>query len=394
MKHISIISAILIIGTSVQLYAGEEAGSNTYYGLNAGNTGGGLANSFFGSSAGINNTGTGNTFNGYWSGVSNTTGSSNTFIGVQSGARNKIGNQNVFLGYDAGFNETGSNKLYIDSSSTRFPLIYGEFNNDLVRINGTFETTDTMTSKWAGSNYNGDGLSKLLLLEANNDVVELKSDVGFALRNARADFQWNFRTAEIVKGFIATKEGTGGAEFTISNTTDDYKNVILTLGNGAKNVSGVWINASSRALKENIKELSTQDALEAFHKLQPVTYNYKSDKKEQVVGFIAEDVPELVAIQGRDGLSAMDMVAVLTKVVQEQDKNMHNQAQVMAETRSELKAKDKKIATMEVMQKVQNKKIAKLEIMQKKVAQLEAILTNLTLDTSDVEKEKVSVSLK
>ena len=152
-----------------------------------------------------------------------------------------------FVRNRVGFHETGSQKLYIDNSATPTPLIYGEFDNDLVRVNGTLETV------WAGSNLDGDGLSKLLLLEANNDVVELKSDVGFALRNARADFQWNFRTAEIVEGFIATKEGTGGAEFTIENPTDDYKNVILTLGNGAKNVSGVWINASSEHSKRTLK---------------------------------------------------------------------------------------------------------------------------------------------
>jgi hypothetical protein len=35
------------------------------------------------------------------------------------------------------------------------------------------------------------------------------------------------------------------------------------------------------------------------------------------VGFIAEDVPELVATKDRKGLSPMDIVAVLTKVVQD-----------------------------------------------------------------------------
>jgi hypothetical protein len=35
------------------------------------------------------------------------------------------------------------------------------------------------------------------------------------------------------------------------------------------------------------------------------------------VGFIAEDVPDLVSTKDRKGLSPMDIVAVLTKVVQE-----------------------------------------------------------------------------
>ena len=40
------------------------------------------------------------------------------------------------------------------------------------------------------------------------------------------------------------------------------------------------------------------------------------------IGFIAEDVPELVATPDRKGLSAMDMVGVLTKAVQEQQQTI------------------------------------------------------------------------
>ncbi len=40
--------------------------------------------------------------------------------------------------------------------------------------------------------------------------------------------------------------------------------------------------------------------------------------KETNLGFIAEDDPELVATQGLKGMVSMEVVAVLTKVVQEQ----------------------------------------------------------------------------
>lgn len=39
-----------------------------------------------------------------------------------------------------------------------------------------------------------------------------------------------------------------------------------------------------------------------------------------MVGFIAEDVPDIVATNTRKSLSPMDIVGVLTKVVQEQRK--------------------------------------------------------------------------
>jgi len=97
----------------------------------------------------------------------------------------------------------------------------------------------------------------------------------------------------------------------------------LELASGAHATSGgVWTNSSSRERKENISELSAEDALTALAGLQPVQFNYKNDAKESYVGFIAEDVPELVATADRQGLSAMDIVAVLTRVIQAQQQQI------------------------------------------------------------------------
>ena len=65
----------------------------------------------------------------------------NTFLGFESGY-NVNGTGNVFLGFQAGWNETGSNKLYIENSDSIAPLIYGDFANDTVCINGTFKIKD------------------------------------------------------------------------------------------------------------------------------------------------------------------------------------------------------------------------------------------------------------
>lgn len=81
---------------------------------------------------------------------------------------------------------------------------------------------------------------------------------------------------------------------------------------------GVWTDASSRTLKENIEDLSLEDALDALSGLQPVLFTYRAQAGEQYAGFIAEDVPDLVAHNDRRSLSPMDLVAVLTRVVQEQ----------------------------------------------------------------------------
>ncbi len=59
-----------------------------------------------------------------------------------------------------------------------------------------------------------------------------------------------------------------------------------------------------------------------LRELKPTRFNYKVDKEEEHVGFIAEEVPELLANKDRKGLSPMDIVAVLTKVVHEQQKKI------------------------------------------------------------------------
>ncbi|WP_138432283.1 tail fiber domain-containing protein [Winogradskyella algicola] len=72
---------------------------------------------------------------GYESGYTNSSGTQNTFVGTGSGHLT-TGSGNLFLGYQAGYNETGSNKLYISNSNSANPLIYGEFDNDILRFNG------------------------------------------------------------------------------------------------------------------------------------------------------------------------------------------------------------------------------------------------------------------
>ncbi|NEO40245.1 MAG: hypothetical protein F6J90_29430 [Moorea sp. SIOASIH] len=95
--------------------------------------------------------------------------------------------------------------------------------------------------------------------------------------------------------------------------------------NGRVHVTGNIIannlqQKSSRQFKENINTLAIEDAIETLEGLNPVQFRYKEDhQKETHIGFIAEDVPDLVASRDRKTLSPMDIVAVLTKVVKEQN---------------------------------------------------------------------------
>jgi hypothetical protein len=93
---------------------------------------------------------------------------------------------------------------------------------------------------------------------------------------------------------------------------------------GARLDAGNWVNASSRDVKQDIHPLDSDAALDALKALQPVTFAYKANPGETNVGFIAEDVPDLVATADRKGLSAMDVVAVLTKVIQGQQRTIED----------------------------------------------------------------------
>ncbi|MFC2138060.1 tail fiber domain-containing protein [Bacteroidota bacterium] len=93
--------------------------------------------------------GMGNTAIGHFS-LSNMEGeySFNTAIGFAAG--NGIrGNNNVLIGNQAGYDqEDGDNRLIIQSvlgdGSPSLPLIYGEFDNQLVKINGKLEVNDSL----------------------------------------------------------------------------------------------------------------------------------------------------------------------------------------------------------------------------------------------------------
>ena len=94
-----------------------------------------------------NTTGSGNTILGTTSGRY-VNGDNNTMIGYQSGHGNgTVSNfsRSVFIGYNSGYYETNSDRLYIENSSTSSPLIYGEFDNNLIRINGTLDINNQFT---------------------------------------------------------------------------------------------------------------------------------------------------------------------------------------------------------------------------------------------------------
>ncbi len=148
----------------------STATTNTFFGSNAGfSTTTGAANTFIGALTGEDNVdGKENVFIGRDVGKRNVSGSQNVYLGRSAGLT-ATGNGNVFLGYRAGYNELTSNKLYIENSNSTAPLIYGEFDNDLIRVNGQLSATLGFTDN--------DNNTKIQVEESPNEDI-IRFDVG------------------------------------------------------------------------------------------------------------------------------------------------------------------------------------------------------------------------
>ncbi len=127
------------IGTTEidQALFNTAVGSKTMYFNTIGNS-----NTALGYEAGYSNvSGDSNTYIGHHAGYNNQSGKQNVFIGNESGAGN-LGSGNIFIGWAAGSQESGYNRLYIANSNTSNPLIYGEFQNNLMKVNGHVNITE------------------------------------------------------------------------------------------------------------------------------------------------------------------------------------------------------------------------------------------------------------
>jgi len=336
-------------------------------------------NSILGAYSGANiGSGIQNLIVGGYAGMADTHGSRNVYLGGLSGSGIDGKNVNgcVFIGHKSAYTATRDNTLYITNTDTDNPLIYGEFDTPLVRINADLNVTGntaidgkiyflnpvtidgnmTVKRKIQGesamiqgplylsseeSRSGSDPMVMLSLIRANLEA-DSYSDVSIALKNSVENFQWNIQTSEEEWGLAFSKLGSGVAEMTLTpaNGPDGLQ---ILMGDGGKYSNGQWLDASSRAYKENIRALGKTEALTAFDRLQPVHYNYKTDRDEPVVGFIAEDVPDLVAPRDHKSLSPLEMTALLTEVIQVQRKKREAADREMLQLQKEQKKLEREL---------------------------------------------------
>jgi len=144
-------------------------------------------------------------------------------------------------------------------------------------------------------------------------ITQTSGDTGYIMHNRAS-------TLTIGAGSIdrITIDRDGNVGFAVSRPSHP-----LEMASGAHVTSGgVWTNRSSRDSKEAIEALLADDALAAVMQLEPVSYRYKAEQGEEYIGFIAEDVPAILASSDGKSLSSMDIVAALTRVVQDQQRRI------------------------------------------------------------------------
>jgi hypothetical protein len=220
-----------------------EASENIYIGINAAHENVlGWRNICIGNSAAFNMQGSQNIIMGIDAAKNKTSGQGNVVIGNNAGNSSGTSSNCVFLGSNAGYYETSSNRLHINNGQPLDdPLIYGEFDNGLVRINGENS--------------------------ASTDIA-FDVDAGGAVR-FRVDhngYIWMPRAATLNVGVAA-------ADFKISSS-------------GLVGISG-----SSIRYKKDVVDM--QD-INWLYKLRPVNFLYKTDDTETLqYGLIAEEVEKI-----------------------------------------------------------------------------------------------------
>ncbi|MEG4230781.1 polymer-forming cytoskeletal protein, partial [Microcoleus sp. Pol11C3] len=106
--------------------------------------------------------------------------------------------------------------------------------------------------------------------------------------------------------------------------------------------------ASSRVIKEEINDLSSQEVSAILRTLNPVKFIYTEDEsKTPHAGFIAEDTPDLLTAHDKQAIKVVDIVAILTKVAQDHRKTLSDVVKIVKKQQAEIAALTQKIKKME-----------------------------------------------
>jgi hypothetical protein len=300
-----------------------NGGENTAHGAYAlqMNTGDGRENSAFGFSALKSNTsGIQNTATGFNALSSNTIGNRNTATGWYALGLNTEGDQNSAFGwYALVSNTTGKLNTAVGEGALKTNRTGDEnsaFGQDALANNSTGKYNSTFGRNSLHVNSTGDKNTVFGWSAGNaNTVGNNNTAIG-----AEANFGANNLTNATAIGYQATASADN----------------MIQLGNGSVTVirgTVAYSIGSDSRIKKNI--VNSTYGLATVLKLRPVEYNLTSNDLKQV-GFIAQEVQKLVpeVVTGKEGdlskgeilgITYSNLVPVLTKAIQEQQKQIEDQ---------------------------------------------------------------------
>jgi len=341
------------------VYIGSEAGqnsrvdtilSNVFIGYQSGRENiRGSTNNFVGAFSGAANTfGDGNTYFGNFTGDGRLLGFFNTCIGNGAGrlfstevreffgntmigseaGRSAQGSGNVFLGMRAGFGSMGDNRLMIANASgdSTEVLIYGEFDNEVLRINGDLHIASN----------NPDGNSRLRMKGAGgvlNEVIRYDSDNNNILvgsvsgAGGKLFFRSDSRSqmALLENGNLGVGVLDPQQKLHVDGTIrlDDVPSSSGSFDLRMNSAGDITRQTSDARLKKNIATLDR--SLEKLLSLRGVSFTWNEDPKAGVqLGLVAQEVieviPEIVH-QNFDGFYSVDyseLVGVFVEAIKEQ----------------------------------------------------------------------------
>jgi hypothetical protein len=233
-----------------------------------------VRNVYVGYSSGENNiSGITNVFIGDQSGT-DSTGSYNTFLGYSSG-KNNSGNYNIFIGTQSGENETGSNKLYIENSDSSLPLIYGEFDNDLVQINGELYVSG-MTSGSTSDVVYFDSSNGLLTYGSESSLVTASNGLTKTINSIGIGGTLNVDTVIDTASNNLLIRDTDYLSYVDFNFTNTYDNTSITIDSYHETLDDFWSIQSNKNRIRLYHYLDTNNS----HKIDVEGTNYISLSSE------------------------------------------------------------------------------------------------------------------
>jgi hypothetical protein len=211
-----------------------------------------------------------------------------------------------------------NNKLYISNSQTSSPLIYGDFYDKVIKLNGSV-TVNGVSQFNGGTSVN----SELVLRNPSPDglVMDIKNTGDYQIiEYGKVDGPsvWQQKTsqsADPAASFLSLR-------YYSNNNSNDAGLTIY--GTGDAELFGNLTELSDARYKKNISSLT--GTLNRIQQLRGVTYNWIDKGKDttEQIGFIAQEV-EKVFLQlvrtnnkGYKSVAYSHMVPVLLQAIKEQ----------------------------------------------------------------------------